>query len=261
MESVGIIGLGWLGKALAFQLISDEYAVQGTATSQEKIDKLNAEGISALQFLLGGNVPPDLLNKSMYVVTIPPRGSDYVVLLCQLAQQLPVNAKILYISSTSVYPDNNREVTEKDAMKRISPHSSIALLDAEKAIASVKNPCTIIRMAGLYGPDRHPGRFMANKTNVAGAENPVNLVHLDDCIGIIHTVIKNSYWNEVINACSDEHPSRTEFYTKATELIGEDAPVFSDEKLPFKIVDNSKSKNVLGYSYKHPDPLTGLLSI
>jgi len=44
---------------------------------------------------------------------------------------------------------------------------------------------TVIRLAGLIGPGRNPARFFAGKTNIPNGNAPVNLIHLDDCIGFI----------------------------------------------------------------------------
>ncbi|MCQ5003221.1 SDR family NAD(P)-dependent oxidoreductase, partial [Escherichia coli] len=42
----------------------------------------------------------------------------------------------------------------------------------------------ILRLAGVVGAGRHPGRFFAGKTAPDG-DHVVNLVHLDDVIGAI----------------------------------------------------------------------------
>ena len=115
---------------------------------------------------------------------------------------------------------------------------------------------TILRFSGLFGYDRVPGRFFANKTNVPNGKAPINMIHQDDCIGLINAIIEKDIWGEIINGCSDEHPLREVFYVLAAKKIGLTPPEFkASEAVSFKKISNTKSKELLQYSYKHPDPL------
>lgn len=257
--SVTIFGIGWLGKALALSLIKDEVTVHGTVTSQQKVDKLYDFGIKATAYKLGDElIPKELCESDYYVITIPPRGELYIENLKRIAEHLPPLSKAIYISSTSVYPDSNSVIKEGDEINRVSPHSGISLLEAENALKEAQSNLTVLRMAGLFGPGRPPGRFLAGRSELKGASNPVNLVHLEDCIGVIKRVIEKECWSEVFNVCAEEHHNRKAFYTIASRKIGLPEPTFNNAEAPFKIVDNKKSKELLGYSYLHPDPLKAL---
>ncbi len=254
-SNIAILGLGWLGKELALNLLAAGYQIKGSVTSQAKVKDLSDLNIKSSIFKLGESLPELLINCGIYIITIPPTNSNYKQNVSGLINQLPSNAKLIYISSSSVYPNTNALVRETDAEDRVSPHSGISLFQVENLFKIASNQSTIIRMAGLYGPGRHPGKFLAGKTDLKGAKSPINLVHLDDCIGIIKTVLSNNYWDDTFNACSDAHPIKKDFYTKATALLKLEPPVFTDKPAPFKIVDNTKSKVVLGYEYQHPDPM------
>ncbi|MEP3387761.1 MAG: SDR family NAD(P)-dependent oxidoreductase, partial [Reichenbachiella sp.] len=110
---------------------------------------------------------------------------------------------------------------------------------------------TVIRFGGLYGPDRHPGRFLAGKKKLAGANNPVNMIHLEDCIGVIQTIIEQNHWGEIFNACAPSEETRQSFYEKAAEALDIEAPTFSDESAPFKKVSSEKLIKKTGYQFKH----------
>ena len=45
MNSVSILGCGWLGKPLALSFLEDGFNVKGSTTSEEKVDELEALGI------------------------------------------------------------------------------------------------------------------------------------------------------------------------------------------------------------------------
>ena len=58
----------------------------------------------------------------------------------------------------------------------------------------------ILRLAGLVGPGRHPGRF-AGKTAPDG-EHGVNLVHLEDVIGAITLLLQAPKGGHIYNICA-----------------------------------------------------------
>jgi len=161
------------------------------------------------------------------------------------------------VSSTSVYQNTNDWVTESLENKP-EKASGKAILAVEQILQShVKENLTILRFAGLIGYDRAPGRFLANKKEVLNGNTPVNLIHLDDCIGLIDSIISKNVWGTIINGCADEHPLRETFYTLAAKKIGLVPPEFKhSESIQFKKISNTKSKSILNYTYKYPDPLT-----
>lgn len=160
----------------------------------------------------------------------------------------------MFISSSSVYQNLNREVSEDEASENLDH----PLYQIETLFRKSPNfQTTIIRFSGLVGPERHPGRFFRNGKIVQQPDAPVNLIHIDDCIGLIDSVLTQSAWGEVFNGCSDTHPSKREFYTQAAASIDQPAPLFSDAQTSaFKIVSNKKIKQKLGYEFKHPDLLS-----
>jgi len=119
---------------------------------------------------------------------------------------------------------------------------------------------TIIRFGGLIGADRNPARFLL-KSNSVIANVPVNLIHQDDCIGIITAIIKQELWGETFNACCQEHPLKKEFYGKAALISGLPVPVISDQNGAYKIIDSSKLKRLSKYKFKYPSPMDYLDSL
>lgn len=118
---------------------------------------------------------------------------------------------------------------------------------------------TILRLSGLVGYSRHPGNFFANGKLVQHADAPVNLIHQDDCIGIIDAIIEQDEWDQVFNGCADTHPTKRIFYSHARALLALPAPSFSaadTNELEFKIVSNTKVKQQLNYQFIYPDVMT-----
>ena len=163
---------------------------------------------------------------------------------------------ILFISSTSVYSESNSVVSESDA-RYPSKKSGKALLEAERIIQnafSIKT--TVLRFGGLIGEDRNPALSLAKKEAVENGSAPVNLIYLDDCLGIIDEIIKQDKWGHVFNACAPLHPKRSDLYTYAAKKQHITPPVFLNGSAKgYKIVDSTFLVEELGYSFKFPDPM------
>ena len=80
----------------------------------------------------------------------------------------------------------------------------------------------------------------------------VNMIHQEDCIEIIHEIIDQNCWNTTFNACSNDHPTRKEFYTNARKSLNFDPPIFEENpQLRYKIISSKKLQAVLGYQFIH----------
>ena len=119
---------------------------------------------------------------------------------------------------------------------------------------------TILRFGGLIGADRNPARFLLKSAQPV-ANAPVNLIHQDDCIGIITTILEQNLWGEILNACCPEHPLKKDFYGKAAQISGLPVPGISDQDEAYKIVDSSKLKRLLKYKFKYQSPMDYLDSL
>jgi len=115
----------------------------------------------------------------------------------------------------------------------------------------------IVRLAGLVGPERHPGRFMANKTQLANGSRGVNLVHLDDVIDALSLLLQAPQGGHLYNLCAPGHPTRAVFYPQMAKQLGLTPPQFlrEDNTGSGKLVDGSLICRELGMEYQYPDPL------
>lgn len=157
----------------------------------------------------------EFLNSDILIINITSKNlSGFRDLIKQI--EISSIQKVLFISSTSVYQNLNREVSEDEqAEDRESPLWQIE----QQFQASGRFQTTIIRFSGLVDSRRHPGRFFLNGRRIPQADAPVNLIHLQDCLGIIEAVIHQQAWGEVFNGCADTHPTKREFYSYARNLL------------------------------------------
>ena len=108
---------------------------------------------------------------------------------------------------------------------------------------------TVLRFGGLIGGSRNPAKSLSGKTNIATPNAPINLIHQDDCIGIITAIIEQNFWCEKINASTPFHPTRKEYYTAKAKELGLPLPEFEENNSSGKVIDSSKLISELGYGF------------
>ncbi len=266
METISILGCGWLGLPLGVYLVKKGYKVKGSTTEPYKLKQVKEKGIEPYLIVLNPEIHganyDEFLNCDVLIIDFPPERRDDIIDYHQDQIKSLISAirsgtvkHVIFTSSTSVYPDVNREVYE-DHESKPTKSSGKALLKVENLLReSHKFETTIIRFGGLIGYDRMPGKFLAGKKDLASGDAPVNLIHRDDCIQIIYKIITNNIWGETFNACADFHPTRRQYYTQQAELIGLTPPSFNESgACNYKIVSNKKLKKLLNYKFKYPDP-------
>jgi nucleoside-diphosphate-sugar epimerase len=267
-SNISILGCGWLGLPLGVMLHKNGFVVKGSTISSENDVLLLQNNIQPFQLKLTDTVIiadqlPEFLNSEILIICFPPERREDIESyhLAQFNLLLPelkksTIKKVLFISSTSVYPDLNKEVFEHETALPLKP-SGKALKRVEELLVSHSDfTTTIIRFSGLIGYDRLPDRSLTGKTIVENGDVLMNVIHRDDCIALILQIIQQQKWGELFNASADQHPTRKEFYSLAAEKNGMKKPKFKSKKeINFKIINSDKIKEQLGYSFKYPNPL------
>lgn len=251
MQKVSILGCGWLGKPLAVSLLEEGFLIKGSTTSEIKIPELEALQIETYLVDIEEFEEFDsFLNSDILIIAITSKDIDAYTRLIEQIESSTIQ-KVVFISSTSVYPAPNAVVTEETQTLK-TPLSEIEKLFVENIFFET----TVLRFAGLFGKGRHPGSWFKNGRKIPQPNGFVNMIHQEDCIEIIHEIIDQNCWNIVLNACSNHHPTRKEFYTNARKSLNFDVPIFEDsEVLKYKIISSQKLQKVLGYQFIHDDLL------
>ncbi|MEO6148765.1 MAG: SDR family oxidoreductase [Mucilaginibacter sp.] len=258
--TVSILGCGWYGLSLAKSLAGKGICVKGSTTSPEKLAGLKAEGINPYLVNITADTAyydPAFFDCDILWIAIPPKrkageAGDYAKKMARIISAVKQHGikQVIHISSTGVYGDHNQHVNELTPPDPIT-ESGKALLNVEKLLLGQTTfTATIIRFGGLMGPGRNPGRFFAGKHGIPNGKAPVNMIHLDDCIGISNAILDKQAFGYTFNACAPFHPEKADFYTKASMASGLEKPQFIDELLEWKVVDSIYVDEVLGYSFK-----------
>jgi len=247
-NTISILGCGWLGKALAIDLIQKTYKVNGSTTSEKKLNDFQAIGIKpfVIDISQNNNDLSDFLSADVLVIAITSKNiEDFKNLIGEIEKSQI--RKILFISSTSVYPNTNRIVTEASPVKNTMLSEIEDLFRSNKLLVT-----TILRFGGLFGCDRKPGNFVKSNKKIDNPEGYINFIHRDDCVQIIAKIIANNAWGITLNACADAHPKRRDFYKKELKKLDIYNPKFNENALnTYKIISSEKLKKLLKYQFKY----------
>ena len=282
MTQISILGCGWLGLPLAKALLENGFLVKGSTTSVGKLSVLENLGILAYLINLtptlskgegGETIEAFLESSKTLIIDIPPklRGNSKEDFVGKIKTLIPFIEEssienVLFISSTSVYGDTSTALSVTEETK-LNPdtESGKQLVEVEQLLLSNLNfKTTILRFGGLIGEDRHPIKFLAGRKNIENPNAPINLIHQEDCIGIILEILRpfgklkagsaqndKLERNETFNAVAPFHPSRKEYYTQKAIDLDLALPEFNAENSIFgKTISSSKVEKVLGYSFR-----------
>ncbi|MEO0787817.1 MAG: SDR family oxidoreductase [Bacteroidota bacterium] len=262
IERIGVLGSGWLGLPLVGHLArSGRYHLLATTRSSEKLEDIKQAGASPIllnlptsQKQITDTATQQLLSADALIITLPPgrsRANTFQAYQAEISSVI-VLAKmhncghLLYTSSTGVYGRAEGLLDEQSSTVPIT-ESARAVLWAEQAFRDSGIPATILRLAGLYGPGRNPGKWFQGRP-IKQADAPVNLVHQQDVIRAIELVIEHSSWGQVYNVCGHEHPPKSEIYTKAAKALGLEPPTSEAGGVNGKMVSSEKIRTHLGWS-------------
>lgn len=266
-KHIAILGLGWLGEPLALELHKQGFGIHGSTTRLSQLKTLSKHPfytgrIQVTPEGILGDWETFIANAEILIINIPPRRIEdieriYPEQIQQIIKHTPPHIKVVFVSSTAVYGQSDLPCKEIDMPIPIKA-SGKAVLAAEKALeAHFGARVSVLRLAGLIGPNRHPGKFLAGKHTLKNPDVPVNLIHQTDCIGLIKAIINQDAFGETFNGCASHHPIRKAYYQNAAKIIGLLQPKFleSATNTAVKVIDNSKSKQYLDYTYTidHPE--------
>ncbi len=269
ITSVGIIGCGWLGTALAQQLIAKGVEVAATRSNVDNVEELKSQGINANVLVLPSEqsklTAHPVFKSQCLIIAITPQFKQGRADYGDKIEQLIIAAKassfveqIILLSSTAVYNGLSGNITETSALD-LSADKVTVLNQAEKAVLSFSNVPSeqvqysankkssyVLRLAGLVGPNRHPGKFLLNGRMLKSPEAKVNLIHQQDVIGLILSILSESIECGIFNGVSSTHVSKKEYYQTAAHALCLDPPCFEEVSVAQTDEANSKARVILG---------------
>ncbi|WP_299433242.1 cupin [uncultured Aquimarina sp.] len=264
MKQISILGTGWLGFPLAKALLKEKYSIKGSTTSENKLTTLKDVGVHPYLIKVAedgpkGSIDSFLDGSKILIINIPPGlrrnpESNFVGKIQNIIPYIERSTidKVLFISSTSVFADlEGFPLITSETIPNASSNAGKQLIETEQLLLNdQKFETTILRFAGLFDTRRHPATMLSKRKNIKNPLAPVNLIHREDCIGIIKKIIETNRWNTTFNASYPEHPPKAEYYSAICKKMKLPIPDY-DFVTPSKgkVIDADKVLNNLKYNF------------
>jgi nucleoside-diphosphate-sugar epimerase len=242
-----IAGCGYLGLRVARNWLDSETRVSAFTRSADRAATLQAMGIQPIVVDLANSdqpLPPlPAVDTVLWAVgydrsTGVAREDIWLKGLQRLIDALQVTPRrFLYVSSTSVYGQIDGEIIDENNPACPTTEGGQCCLQAEQLLKerlSELHPQTepvVLRMAGLYGPDRLLRRIDQLKSQTPLTGDPshwLNLIHIDDAVKAVNFAATTNSIPPVLNVVNSDILTRAAYYQLLADLVDAPPPEFSD---------------------------------
>lgn len=234
-----VIGCGYLGGRVARRWLDAGDAVSAVTRRSERAAAFERGGITPIVADVTDSRTLDLppVDSVLFAVAHDPasgknHADTHVTGLANVLDALPPSVgRVIYISTTGVYGDcQGTWATEETPCQPQRPAGK-ACLAAERLLEAhpLGRRAIILRLAGLYGPDRIPRQdvLLAGETIDAPQHGYLNLIHVDDAVqAVLAADIVDADLPRRYLIADGNPPQRGEYYAELARLIGAPPPRF-----------------------------------
>ncbi len=236
-----ILGCGYLGRRVAQHWLAAGDTVHALTRSAERAAELARAGIQPIV----GDVanPASLANKLPRADTIlyaigydasagATRDQVQLAGLKAALDAVPTGGatKIVFIGTTGVYGQTTGEWVDEDTPCEPVRDAGRIALAAEQLLAghALGARAIILRLAGIYGPDRIPYMrdLIAGRAIVADPDGYLNLIHVDDATRVILAAEQRGQPPKIFLVSDGRPLTRMEYATELARQLGAAAPHF-----------------------------------
>ena len=204
-----IVGCGQLGFSIVKNADPDIFKLYGFSRSLRKsppsiemhqVDILKTEAIDAIKL-----INPEII---IYAVSADTQSIEsyqehYVAGLKNTYEailELDHFKHLFFVSSTRVYGQKTTKILSELDIAEPSDYGGEALMEAETVARQLKDKATILRLSGIYGPNRKRMIQLAqsNPGNWPATNNWSNRIHEEDAARFIVFLMKRIMMNESI---------------------------------------------------------------
>lgn len=291
-----IFGCGYLGLRVAQRWLAQGHTVSAITRSPARAEELSAAGITpivadicreetlknlpaadTILFAVGYDRSSGRSQSEVYVAGLAH------VLNAVNTQKAPPGDKcvtsftfgtFIYISSSGVFGQINGPLVDENSICHPLTEGGRACLAAEELLLShpLGQQALILRLAGIYGPNRIPRRadLESGRPIDAAADGYLNLIHVDDAADIVVAAARDNWPTPQRVIVADGEPVvRREFYEELARQLSLPAPNFADPTpgaIPRrgasdKRLSNARLQSLYSAPLKHPSYVAGLRGI
>ena len=245
-NSAIIAGCGYTGRRVAAVWLARGIQVYAITRSASKADDLRRTGITPIQLNLADATALPLLPDADVVLwsvgfdqtSGVPRQTVWIDGLRRILNALPTRLeprRIIYTSSTSVYGSGHGQDVNENTLPSPISEGGIACLAAETLLQNYSSQTaasiSILRLAGIYGPDRLLRKVADLKNGTPILSPPdewLNLIHVDDAAAMIDSISQVHSPPKLVNVVARNSVTRREYYSLLASLANAPPPVFAE---------------------------------
>jgi nucleoside-diphosphate-sugar epimerase len=218
-KKIVIVALGRLGQTLYTKLTGSSNQVVGTFHSNPK----GLKGEFKYDFSKDA-IPFDIQDSDILVFNLTPSVIQSVENFQNFIQNIRTK-RLIFISSTSVYGMQGE--VDEDSPLLPESESGKLLQSCELTLFSNKSNSCVVRPAGIYGPESHPGRYMAGREVSVNGNESINLIDINSLADIIINNFETKY--NVVNAVNSHHPKKEDYYIDYCKRNNLQSPTFQNK--------------------------------
>lgn len=190
MARVLVAGCGDLGSGVAAQLVANTHRVFAIRRSGTEFPS-GVQGITGDLTAMPDAALPDV--DLIYLIMTPSGRTEaaYKAAYFETAQRLvqryqsaAVRPKIVFVSSTSVYGQNQGEWIDEEVVPLPQSATAQTLYQAELLLKKAMS-ASAVRFSGIYGPGRNRLIDQVASAQPLSHNSWTNRIHRDDCVGFL----------------------------------------------------------------------------
>lgn len=257
-----IIGCGYLGKRLAGLLdgqacwLTHRTAQLLKATGKSKTHSLlldiNNEASWACLNVLSNK--PGL----MIYCLVPPGQIDAGTFTRFIKQLNHLGSRRCVLVSSTVVYGNTERMVDADSDVELDNERARRQYQIEQEWLANLNHASVVRSAGIYGPERVIGRnSIMNGDAIKGdPEGWLNLIHVDDLASLLIRMSELEQLEQIELACDGSPVRRRDYYSYLAELLNQAQPKFNQDshsRGAGRRCDNKLTITRTGWQPQHSD--------
>lgn len=226
-----IVGCGYVGTRLARQYLDRGEPVTGLVRGEEGSARLAAAGVPSRRLDLAGDDLSELPLAGARVFHLAPPPSKgiedlHTRRLVAAFARAGDPSRLVYISTTGVYGDCRGAWVDETWPARPAVDRARRRWDAEQTLRRWSlesgSELVILRVAGIYGPDRLPlERIRRGLPLVRPEESPFsNRIHVDDLVSACIAAMARGASGAVYNACDGSPSTMTDYFLAVADAVG-----------------------------------------
>jgi nucleoside-diphosphate-sugar epimerase len=239
---IGIVGYGWLGKAIVDEFFAKKLPITVGIRSLKNESVLKSKTIPFFH-TDENKIPLEIaLQLTHLIICIPPPQSEnpnqYGKVLHELVAFIPNTCKVLFTSSTSVYPDLALEMDEDYKFDEDWIITNRICIAENTLLNKFEKQLTILRLGGLVGKNRNLAKYISGKI-LSYPTSVINLIEQKDVVNAIFYWYDYGFSSFIYNLVCPTQTKRADYYLTSCK----------DQNLPLPIIDLNDltvSKSIIG---------------